>query len=202
MGKSLAAYGNVLCGMNTFYRLTNRSLNKINLGILTLRKGADLEKTARHLSSVLPKDVEVITQKTLLLREEKFWRNTTPIGFFATAGMIIAMFVGAVIIYQILYTDINDHIKEYATLKALGMNNQFFLKLVLHESILLVVIGFFPALIFCHFLFKLTVMLVGVPTRLELGSTLFVFILSTLMCMGAGFFATRRLYSADPSDVF
>ncbi len=202
MGQTLAAYGNILVGMETFRRVNNRTGHAIELGMIELRAGADPEAAARRLNALLPGDVEVITREALARREKDYWQANTPLGFIVTAGLIIAMFVGAVIVYQILYTDINDHIKEYATLKAMGLSNRFFLRLILQEAAILPLFGFIPGLLLSAGLFHLADTQGGLPTRLTAPDTFFVFLLTAIMCVVAGLLATRRLRSADPADIF
>ncbi|MDD2236688.1 MAG: ABC transporter permease DevC [Kiritimatiellae bacterium] len=202
MGQTLAAYGHILCGMETFRRLTDRKEQVIELGMIELREGADPVETAARLNALLPGDVEVIPREEFAQKEKEYWQANTPLGFIVTAGMIIAMFVGAVIVYQILYTDINDHIKEYATLKALGYSDGFFLRLILQEAAILPLFGFLPGMLCSAGLFYLADTQGGLPTRLTVSDTLLVFALTTLMCFVAGILATRRLRAADPADIF
>ncbi len=149
---------------------------------------------------ILPRDVEVITRQELILREKTYWEEHTPLGFIVISGMIIAMFVGAVIVYQILYTDINDHVREYATLKAMGLGDGFFLRLVLQEAAILTAFGFIPGVLFTWVLFYLAETEGGLPTRLTIPDTLLVFGLTVVTCVIAGLLATRRLRAADPAD--
>jgi putative ABC transport system permease protein len=54
----------------------------------------------------------------------------------------VSFIVGTVIVYQILYTDIRDHMKEYATLKAMGYSGRYLFNMVLQEAVILAVAGF------------------------------------------------------------
>ena len=54
--------------------------------------------------------------------------------------------VGAIIVYQILFADVSDHLAEYATLKAMGYTNRYLFGVVLQEAIILAVLGFLPGL--------------------------------------------------------
>ena len=56
------------------------------------------------------------------------------------------MLVGLVIVYQVLSTDVADHLREYATFKAMGYPHRFFLGIVFEEALILGVIGFVPGL--------------------------------------------------------
>lgn len=202
MGQTLAAYGHILVGAETFRRLNQRLAPVIELGMIELREGANPTAVAERLQSLLPEDVEVVTRAELKRREREYWQINTPIGFIVTAGLLIAIFVGAVIVYQILYTDINDHLKEYATLKALGMPDRFFLRLILQEATLLPLFGFLPGIGFSMILFYLADTQGGLPTRLTGSDTSLVMALTIAMCVVAGLLATRRLRAADPADIF
>ena len=52
--------------------------------------------------------------------ERTFWAEGTPIGFVFRFGVGFGLVVGTIIVYQILYTDVSNHLMEYATLKALS----------------------------------------------------------------------------------
>jgi putative ABC transport system permease protein len=47
-------------------------------------------------------------------------RKAQPSAFIFGLGVAMGFIVGIVIVYQILYTDVSDHLAEYATLKAMG----------------------------------------------------------------------------------
>jgi len=174
----------------------------INFGMIRLKPGADPEAVAERLRKIVPEDVSVLTRGQLIRREQVYWQNNTPVGFITIAGMILAMFVGAVIVYQILYTDINDHLKEYATLTAIGLGPGYFVKFILTESLILLVIGFIPGLLITALLFLLAESSAELPTRITLFDTALVFCMAAIMCLIAGFLATRRLRSVDPADIF
>lgn len=202
MGQTLAAYGHAVVGMETYQRLSGLPSGIINIGLVRLKPGASPEAAAARLKKIIPEDVAILTRQELIDREQTYWNNNTPIGFITFAGMILAMFVGAVIVYQILYTDINDHLKEYATLKAIGLGSGYFIKFIVSESLILLVMGFIPGLIISAILFFQASASAGLPARLTLSGTLTVFMMSAFMCLAAGLLATRRLRSVDPADIF
>ncbi len=202
MGQTLAAYGHVIMGMETYQRLSGFPSGIINIGLIRLEPGANWEAVKSRLEKIIPEDVKVITRDELILYEQTYWQNNTPIGFIVMAGMVLAMFVGAVIVYQILYTDVNDHIKEYATLKAIGLGQGFFFNFIISQSLILLIIGFIPGILITSLLFAIADSSAGLPTRLTLSGAFTVFFLSAIMCLTAGLLATRRLRSVDPADIF
>jgi len=47
--------------------------------------------------------------------EENYWKSESPIHFIFGLGTAMAFVVGVVIVYQGVSTDVNAHLKEYAT---------------------------------------------------------------------------------------
>ena len=89
-------------------------------------------------------DVDVLTRDEMVAREKWFWWTNTPIGFAFGAGVVLGFVVGMVICYQILASDVADHLPEYATLKAIGYPNRYLSLVVLQESLILAAAGFVP----------------------------------------------------------
>ena len=95
----------------------------------------------------LPDDVRVQTRQQLIDQELAFWQHSTPIGFIFGLGTVMGFIVGVVICYQILYSDVDDHMAEFATLKAIGYHNSYFVSVVLQESLWLSAFGFVPGIV-------------------------------------------------------
>lgn len=203
IGATFAADGNVLMGIPTFNEIwPNMPSGVVNVGVLKLKSGANPEIEARRLAKILPNDVSIFTKAEFIKNEKDYWAKRTPIGFVISASMAVAILVGAIIVYQILYTDVTDHIPEYATLKAIGFDDKFFVGIVLQESFILSVLGFIPGTVIAAGLYWLTREVGNMPTRLNFENILIVFSLTLFMCAAAGLLATRRLRSANPADIF
>src|SRR6185436_14690873 len=104
------------------------------------------------------------------------------------AGLLIGFVVGSVIVYQILYTDVIDHLKEYATLKAIGYSDRFLFGVVLQQAVILSVLGFFPGCLAAGGIFFLTRRITLLPAYLTMDRATLVFLLTLLMCSIAGAF--------------
>jgi len=203
MGTTFAADGNLIVSEDTFLKLfPMASRDELSVGFVQLREGADAEQVAEDLRARLKDDVQVMTYGAFIDNEKQYWQERTPIGFVITASMIVSLVVGAVIVYQILYTDVTDHLQEYATLKSIGFRDVFFINLVLQESFILSFLGFIPGALLTAWLYKLTRELAFMPTYLTWDKILIVFGLTVFMCVCAGALATRKLRHANPSDIF
>ena len=106
------------------------------------------------------------------------------------------------IVYQILYTDVADHLPEYATLKAMGYKDIYFVTLVFQEAIILAFIGFIPGFAIAKGLYFMAAKATGLPILMTAGRALAVLILTIIMCCVSGTVAVRKLSAADPADIF
>ena len=203
MGPTLAASANLVMSDEAWFRYrTDVPRNMANVGVINLRAGANAESTAARLRLLLPKDVRVVTRDAFISEEQEYWDKRTPVGFVVGAGMVVGMFVGAIVVYQILYSDVNDHLKEYAALKAIGMGDLFFTVLVLEEALLLVAMGAVPALALTAALNSFARNSVSLPAYVEPLQVLTVLLAVAVTCLLAGQLATRKLRAADPASVF
>src|SRR5439155_11750955 len=124
--------------------------------LITLKSGADPESVKNELTRLLPADVRVLTHAEFAELEKTYWTTNTPVGFIFKLGVLMGIFVGCIIVYQILYTDVTEHLPEYATLKAMGYQDRFLFKIVLKESLILSVLGFFPGVLVSYFVYGLS----------------------------------------------
>ncbi len=203
LGTSFAADGNLILGMPAYRRLfPDRPAGSVNLGLLRLTPGADVAEVRERLRATLPADTQVLTRAELMRQEVDYWARRTPIGFVITAGLVVGFIVGAVIVYQILYSDLTDHLREYAVLKATGCSDSFLHGLVWQQSVILAVGGFIPATLLAWAVLALTRAATSLPAGLSFGKSALVLTLTTAMCVLAGTFALRVLRHADPAEVF
>jgi putative ABC transport system permease protein len=203
LGSSFAADGTLMASDQTFLRLfPRREASSISLGLVKLQPGADPQQVAAALRSHLQNDVKVLTHAELVKVEEDYWKTQSPIGFIFGLGTTMAFFVGMVIVYQVLSTDVNAHLKEYATFKAMGYKNGYLLSIVFEEAVILAVLGFIPGLGVPLVLYQLASKATSLPILMTLARVILVLTLTLAMCMISGAIATRKLQSADPADMF
>ena len=201
-GGVMTADGLLICNDLNFQRITGRSLSKIDLGLISTAPNADLQQVKQQLRNNLPQDVRVLTKQEFIDFEQDYWKNSSPIGFIFSIGTAMGFFIGAVIVYQILYTDVTNHLVEYATLKAIGYRNIYFIRVVLEEALLLATLGFIPGLIISVILYDITRNAARLPMATNLGQIVFILGLTIVMCAVSGTVAVRKLNDADPADIF
>lgn len=203
LGASFGADAFLMTSDQNFLRLfPQREAASISLGLIHLEPGYDPEQVAIGLRSHLPEDVRVLTQEEFIQFEEDFWKQESPIGFIFSLGAAMAFVVGVVIVYQVLSTDVNAHMKEYATFKAMGYRNVYLLGVVFEETLILAFLGFIPGLILPVGLYQLAAKATALPIYMTLARAVQVLILTIVMCAISGVIATRKVQSADPADMF
>jgi putative ABC transport system permease protein len=203
MGPGFAAVGNVLTSELNFLRLfPNRTQDMIDVGLIRLRPGANPKEVQAQLAALLPKDVRVLTRDEFMAMEKGFWNSVSPVGFIFGMGVLMGFVVGSVIVYQILYTDVSDHLAEYATLKAMGYGDSYLFGVVFKEALLLSVLGYIPGLAISQGLYVITAQNTGLPIAMTTERAIMVFIFTIIMCCASGSLAMRRIRSADPAEVF
>jgi putative ABC transport system permease protein len=208
LGTDFTTDGNLLMSAETYARFfpnplaPSETLNLAHLGLIQLEPGADLKVVKKTLEDLLPDDVQVMTKDEFIQVERSFWQNATPIGFVFSFGLVIGVIVGMVICSQVLQADVTAHLKEYATLKAMGYRRAYLTWVVLQEGLWLGVFGFVPSFIACLFLYTKLAELTELPLFLTVPRVAIVFVLTCFMCAVAGMLAVRKVQQSDPAEVF
>jgi putative ABC transport system permease protein len=202
MGNSFfAGDGNILMSEDSYADIFGENaLNNVTIGIVRVAPQTDLPRLKAGMKVAIP-GIEVLTRRELIQREIDF-QNAQPTGPIFGFGAMMGFVVGIVVVYQVLYADVSDHLAEYATLKAIGHSDWALLRVIFTEAIILAVIGFVPG---CGLSIGMYIFLAQ-ATKLELLMTpdiaLMVFVLTLVMCMASAAIASGKLRSADPADVF
>jgi putative ABC transport system permease protein len=177
-------------------------LAAVDLGLVRIEPDAQIDQVRQGLQSRLGSGIEVFTHKEIVDREISFWARNTPIGIIFSIGTIMGMFIGVIICYQILFTDIQDHLPEYATLKAMGYGPGYFLRFVLAQAFYLCMSGFLPGWIVSWFLYQWLSQWTGLVMRLQPERVLIVGCLTLVMSILSGLLAVRKLWRTDPAALF
>ena len=203
VGSSFGSDALLITSDVNFLRLFKaRKPGEINVGLVKAKSSVDVQNIVTNLRRTLPEDVDVLTHDEFVEFEKNYWRKNTAIGFVFTLGAIMGFIVGNVIVYQVLYTNVSDHLAEYATLKAMGYRDSYLLGIVFQEALILAVLGYIPGFAITLGLYDLTKRATSLPTAMDLSRGLWVLALTILMCFISGAIAVRKLQAADPADIF
>jgi putative ABC transport system permease protein len=203
IGPSFGIDGTVLTSADNWLRLfPERSRNQIELGLVTLKPGVDPVAARERLRAQVRPDVLVMTKAEFAARERAYWNGATPIGYVFAFGAIMGLVVGCIIVYQILFADVSEHLREYATLRAIGYRSRFVSGIVLQQSAILAVLGFLPGALASWALYRSAAAATRLPLHLTTERAVTVFALTLAMCALSGFLALRKVRRLDPAEVF
>lgn len=202
LGSDFEIDGNLVVSEETFNTLTEGNGKHVEAVLVHLRADADPQTVAEGLRAALPGDVRVYTKAEMETRDLAYWKTGTPVSVILLVGVTLGFAVGVVICYQILYTDVLDHLAEFATLKAMGYGTWFFRFVVLFEAWLLSMIGFVPGIVLGWVMMWLLGALSGLPAGFGAMDIMQVGLLSVTMCSAAGALALRRVEQLDPAELF
>jgi putative ABC transport system permease protein len=203
LGASFAADGNVITSNSTFLKLfPERKPDRIEVGLIQVKPGVNIAQVQEQLRAELRDVVKVVTPEEFAAIEKLYWESQGAIGFIFGLGVIVGFIVGLVIVYQILHTDVVNHLPEYATLKAMGYGNSYFLGILLQEALILAILGYIPGFIISIGLYQIAYWGTLLPIGMKLDRAIFVLVLTIIMCTISGAIALQKLRSADPADIF
>lgn len=203
LGAAFGSDGSMIGSETTFLHLfPGHSARSITLGLLKVKPGQDSALVEASIKRKMSSDVRVLTKAEFIAYARNFQAKATPVGFIFGLGTVMGFIVGLAMVYQVLSTDVADHLAEYATFKAMGFTNAYLLGIIAEECVILAVVGFFPGLLAGEGLMKLMHIATFLPTSLPLSRMLLVFGLTLVLCLILGWVAARRLRTADPADVF
>ncbi len=208
LGIDFSNDGNLLMSPDNFnryfsYRGSGADASRvIDYGLLRCKEGSNLQQVAREIQSLVSEHTTVLTKQQFLTAERNFWGQNTPVGLIFLVGTIIGFVVGIIICYQVLASDISDHLGEFATLKAMGYKPSFFAAVVVFQALCLSLFSFLPGLLISLFAFQLINSITGLLMFLNLARAGLVLFLTVAMCVASGFIALRKLLTADPASLF
>ena len=177
-------------------------LSMADLAVVQLHENADPRVVKQALRDSLGADVDVFSKDELIQREMTFWRTSVPVGYIFLVGVYMGFVVGVIICYQIIYSDVADHMREFATLKAMGYTNPYFIKLLLSQALYLSLMGFVPGAASSYLCYKAMSSMTGLTMELSAVVAFSVLLVTILMCIVSGCLAVRKLLALDPAELF
>lgn len=203
MGTGFGADGAIVTSAATFGRIfAERSPDEASMGLVKLAPGAKLESVIGSLRQTLPADVQVLSRREVEQREQRHWAKATSVGVVLAVGLGVAVIVGVAIVYQVLASNIAAHLAEYATLKAMGYSDAMLSWMVIQQALVLATVGFVPGFAASSWLYDFVRGLAHIPIGMTWVRFLIVLAGSFAMCALAAVLSLRKVYLADPAELF
>jgi putative ABC transport system permease protein len=203
LGTGLACDGAIIASERSYHEIfSSQNGQSVSLGLIKLEDGSDPAAAAARIRRQLPRDVDVLTRDEVLRFELDRWIHETSVGVIFQLGVGVAVAVGIAIVYQVLSSDVENQLPEYATLKAIGYTNAYMAGVVLRQSLLLALFGYVIGLAAAAGLYRFSSRMANLPIEMNPTTMALVLGLAIVMCSVSGLGALRKAASADPADLF
>jgi putative ABC transport system permease protein len=174
----------------------------VETAVIKLKPGEDLAGAKQRLISALPPTLSVMTKAEIVEFEREFQAKLSSAAPIFWLGTLVGFAVGALISYQIIYSDLSDRLPQYATLKGIGYRTSYLVGSVLRQAILMGLAGYLPAWLLCLAVYRAVGAIALLPMRMTLQLTVISLALTLGMSLLAGGLAVRRVIAADPAEIF
>lgn len=203
-GGGFGGDGYMLVSDQTFLSLfPTRSSSAPDHILLSLRPSAQTDAVIARLKTLISDpSLRIRSYQDAAQEDLRYQQTKRPTGIIFGFGVLIGVLVGIVIVYQVLSTDVADHLREYATFKAMGYGPRFFLGIVFEEAVVLGIMGFIPGLVVGTTILTLMGKITTLPLGMTPSMAATVFLGTIIFSALSGAIATRRLDAADPADLF
>jgi len=203
MNNSFRFNGSVLMSDQNFRRYyPKRSLDQISLGLVTLQPNSDINNVLNQIRNLVPRNIMVLSRQEAEDKDQYYWLTSTSIGIIVGFGVLTAFLIGAVIVYQILNTDVMERLPEYATLKAIGYSNQQLAAIVIKQSTIVAILGYIAGVLWGLGVYQIMRSATSLPVQMSITNILLILLLTLLMCNISAVISLQKVIKLDPSDVF
>ncbi|MCU0565275.1 MAG: ABC transporter permease [Oculatellaceae cyanobacterium Prado106] len=173
----------------------------ISYVLVRAKPGQNLDTLKRQLEAAMP-DTRAYTREEMAQRTRDYWLRRTGVGFILGLGASVGVIVGVVIVGQILYSSVSDHLKEFATLKAMGVSDRVLYSIIIEQSLWMAVLGYIPSLALCFGLGAWTYATQGITILITPLAATGILGITIFMCVGSALFAIQKVTHVDPAVVF
>jgi putative ABC transport system permease protein len=176
-----------------------QSRRKMSYVLAKVQKGANPEEVARQITETT--GLKAYTRQQFCDKNLTYWMENTGIPINFGISVLLGFIVGAAIAGQTFYTFVQENIKHYAALKAMGVRNKLLSKMVMLQAAVVGIIGYGIG--------------VGLTTLFGIAfdDTVLAFLMAPSLLLYSGFgvlciiliaalFGIRRVINVDPSIVF
>jgi putative ABC transport system permease protein len=190
---------------NLIHYYSNRTPSLINIGVIKLKKGYSVARVLAALQDRLYPpgySIKALSIQDVSEAEILYWKKNTSLTFILGLGVVVGLVVSGIILYQILYSDVTNHLSEYATLLALGYSNIFVIRVVFVQAVLLVLISFPFAVLFSFGLYSLIASSTGLLVSMPFSRIILVLLSTLSTSTFSCYLATNKLRNVDPSTLY
>jgi putative ABC transport system permease protein len=175
--------------------------DSISFLLARAKPGIALSALQKRLEKALP-HTRAHTRIQMSQQIRSYWEDRSGIGFVLGLGAVVGVIVGGVVVGQILYSLMSEHLKEFGTLKAMGAPNRVIYSVILEQALWMAVLGYLPGMALCVGIAHWASTSQGFLILITPLSAISVLGLTIAMCVGSAVVAVYKVTQVDPAIVF
>ena len=167
--------------------------------LVRLRSGIDPSQVKQLIQSRIP-DAGVYLPSEFATLSQNYWMKRTGIGISFGAATLLGLMVGLTVVGQSLYAMAIDHLKDYATLKAIGARDSDICRVILIQTLWIGIAGSICGMGLVYAIAKFwnsPLAPVDIRPALAAGSVVIMFVI----CLFAAFVPYLRIRRVDPVTI-
>ncbi len=195
---------NIYTSLKTFRTVNpSQSFDKTQYLLVSLHNPSQTElvrNKIQNLDSPRKRNYKVWSREELSLQSQHYWLTESGAGAGFGFSALLGILVGTAITSQTLRSAILANLREYATLRALGISVSDLKNVVLEQSLWVGVIGVSLTMGITAVVSQLAKaynVAMSFPWWLILGTIAF----TILVALGSGFIALKPLYQSEPAEL-
>ena len=202
LGPTFAYESTIVTSLATFNEIYPAKDPMISIGLIKLNSGINVGQWVAKANNNLLEDVYLVTKEDFIRLEKAVWSTEKPIGYIFLFGALMGLTIGAIMVYQLLSTDVSYNILTYATMMSMGYRRAQLEGIVVTEGLIISAIAFPCAWIISNFLCKVISNSTSLSVKVSGTTVLTTYALAVLVSALASLFAMLKLKDANPSDLF
>jgi putative ABC transport system permease protein len=184
---------------NTARNLVHMPSGLTSFILVKIRPGKDRIALQQLIQQRIP-DACVYLPEEFASISQKYWMKRTGIGISFGAATLLGLLVGLTVVGQSLYAMAIDHLKDYATLKAIGARDSDVCSVILTQTIWIATVGTFLGMLVVYLIanfWNSPLAPVYIRPLLSAASVVVMFVI----CIVAAFVPYLRIRKIDPATV-
>jgi putative ABC transport system permease protein len=165
--------------------------------LVRVQPGAEVERVAEQIRRRLPYN-DVHTRQAWARQSEAYWVTTTGLGVQMGLTVFLGITVGMLTVALTLYSSALEHVKEFATVKAIGGSSWDICRIIGEQAIIVSLSGYALGLLFSVSVRSLISNHAGLSVTVSPHFALTVLLWTVVLCLGAAMLSFRRVVRIDP----
>lgn len=167
--------------------------------LVKAKPGVDPKKLSRLIRQRVP-ELDAYDRQTYSWMCMEFWLTRTGIGISFGLAAVLGLLVGLAVVAQTLYASVNERIKEFGTLKALGADDPRIARFLLAQAMATAFLGSMLGLSGALFIGRV-MSTPRAPVMLTYPVAVGSVVLIVLVCLIAAWLPYWRVRRIDPASV-